>query len=234
MMKNILETTKPETKKKESDQPTNKQNINKKSGISTLKKSELSFIFFGAALVTLIVFFLFFRPSESKNSSSPANNGKIIKTMEQRIATLEQILEKHKLNLEDLPDKEKQNSNSGIDNTKIARLENTFFTKMDYLTERQNSVETKISRLERNIRDINKIPNKKKLKKEIIIKPKQKITPKQNFSSIQKSIFYTVKRGDTLYSISKKYNITVNNLKKMNGFSKNSRIYPGDNIIVKQ
>ena len=134
--------------------------------------------------------------------------------MEQRIATLEQILEKHKLNLEDLPDKEKQNSNSGIDNTKIARLENTFFTKMDYLTERQNSVETKISRLERNIRDINKIPNKKKLKKEIIIKPKQKITPKQNFSSIQKSIFYTVKRGDTLYSISKKYNITVNNLKK--------------------
>ena len=81
MMKNILETTKPETKKKESDQPTNKQNINKKSGISTLKKSELSFIFFGAALVTLIVFFLFFRPSESKNSSSPANNGKIIKTI---------------------------------------------------------------------------------------------------------------------------------------------------------
>ncbi len=225
MIKKILKTIKPEIKKKESDQPTNKHNTNEKSGLSMLKKSELSFIFLGAGLVTLIIFFLFFRPSESKNS--PDNTSKTIKTMEQRIATLEQILEKHQLSLEDLPDEEKQDFNLGIDKTKMARFENTVFTKMDYLTERQNNIETKVSRLEKNIREINKIASRKKLPQKTIIKPKQK------FSSIKKSIFYTVKPGDTLYSISKRYNTTVNNLKKINKLHKNSRLYPGDNIIVK-
>ncbi len=38
---------------------------------------------------------------------------------------------------------------------------------------------------------------------------------------------YTVVRGDTLYSISKRHNTTVSSIKSLNGLS-SDRIYPGD------
>jgi membrane-bound lytic murein transglycosylase D len=44
---------------------------------------------------------------------------------------------------------------------------------------------------------------------------------------------YTVKKGDTLYSISKKFNVAVDDLVAWNGKSKKSVIYPGDVLVVR-
>lgn len=43
---------------------------------------------------------------------------------------------------------------------------------------------------------------------------------------------YQVKKGDTLYSISKKYNVSIANLKSWNGLSSNT-IYPGQTLTLK-
>ncbi len=48
----------------------------------------------------------------------------------------------------------------------------------------------------------------------------------------QKSEFYTIQQGDTLYSLSKKFSISVNELKKINKFSDNT-ISIGQQIKVK-
>jgi membrane-bound lytic murein transglycosylase D len=44
---------------------------------------------------------------------------------------------------------------------------------------------------------------------------------------------YTVKKGDTLYSISKKFDVAVDDLVAWNGKSKKSVIYPGDVLVVR-
>jgi membrane-bound lytic murein transglycosylase D len=77
------------------------------------------------------------------------------------------------------------------------------------------------------------------------IKPKQKLVIwvpknredlKKQFSSgkkkqLKKGTYYTVKRGDTLWDIAKKYNISIQELRKLNNM-RGSRIRPGDRIRV--
>lgn len=57
----------------------------------------------------------------------------------------------------------------------------------------------------------------------------QKSAPKGGNSSV-----HTVKKGETLWSISQLYDdITYYEILKLNGFNKNSKIYPGDKIKIK-
>jgi LysM repeat protein len=43
---------------------------------------------------------------------------------------------------------------------------------------------------------------------------------------------YEIVKGDTLYGIAKKYGITLNELRRLNGFSRKQAIYPGQKIMV--
>ncbi|MBC2705866.1 MAG: LysM peptidoglycan-binding domain-containing protein [Desulfobacula sp.] len=47
------------------------------------------------------------------------------------------------------------------------------------------------------------------------------------------SVFHTVQKGETLYSISKKYNTSIASLLKLNNLSANAKIYPGSKMIVR-
>jgi cell division protein FtsB len=45
--------------------------------------------------------------------------------------------------------------------------------------------------------------------------------------------YHEVSRGETLFRISKKYGITVNQLRQLNSLKKNQDIYPGQKLLVK-
>ena len=47
------------------------------------------------------------------------------------------------------------------------------------------------------------------------------------------SVYYTVKRGDTLSAIASKYGTTYQQLAKINGIANPNKIYPGQKIRVK-
>ena len=47
-----------------------------------------------------------------------------------------------------------------------------------------------------------------------------------------KKILYRVKDGDTLWDISKSFNVSVQDLKKYNGMGKRSMIRPGDRLVL--
>ena len=44
--------------------------------------------------------------------------------------------------------------------------------------------------------------------------------------------YYTIKKGDNLYTIAKNYNIDVNTLAKLNGLNISDYIYPNQTILV--
>ena len=43
---------------------------------------------------------------------------------------------------------------------------------------------------------------------------------------------YTIKKGDNMYELAKKYNTTAKQLQLLNGFDEDEYIYPGESIIV--
>lgn len=43
---------------------------------------------------------------------------------------------------------------------------------------------------------------------------------------------YIVQKGDTIYSISSKYNVNPNTILKLNGLNKNDYIYPNEELII--
>ncbi|OJF75703.1 MAG: hypothetical protein BKP49_10940 [Treponema sp. CETP13] len=49
---------------------------------------------------------------------------------------------------------------------------------------------------------------------------------------IANSTVYTVKKGDTLYSIARKYDVSVNDILNINNMGSNSSIYAGQNILI--
>ena len=49
----------------------------------------------------------------------------------------------------------------------------------------------------------------------------QLIIPGKNTSENVSTIIYTVKSGDNLYSIARRYNVTVNEIKSLNNLSSN-------------
>lgn len=67
--------------------------------------------------------------------------------------------------------------------------------------------------------------------------PKSSSSLSQNSSATTKSggyLMYTIKKGDTLWEISRKFEgVSLNQIMQLNGFTKNSKIMPGDKIKIK-
>lgn len=78
----------------------------------------------------------------------------------------------------------------------------------------------------KNIRDINGINNDSELVVGSLI-----IVPKEFEKSFD---IYKVKKGDSIYSIAKMYNVDPETLLLLNGLSKNDYIYPEQEIYVPQ
>ena len=84
------------------------------------------------------------------------------------------------------------------------------------------SISKKFNTTVKNIKELNG--------KEYIVMGELIIVP----NTIENDIFdiYEVKKGDNLYSIAGKYNISVKDLLSINGLDKENYIYPGQEILV--
>lgn len=85
----------------------------------------------------------------------------------------------------------------------------------------------KLSRSAIRIGQVLSIPSKAPSSKPAVKKSVSKPTVKKSSTNVT----YTVKKGDNLYLIAKKYHITVNNLKKANKLSKNT-LKTGQKLVI--
>jgi LysM repeat protein len=191
----------------------------KKIEPSHLRKNEFAVILFGALLLTFIIFFFFFRSSGSQTESVNTNTStQSFAELEKRIELLENILEI--LDSQGAAGDGMDVSSIGPVKKRVASLETAFSVKFDSLVKRMAAIEKNIS----------------ELKKTSVAAQKSKLVAKQATPVKQKKktgLFHTIKKGETLYSISKKYNTTVTKIRQLNKLSANANIYPGDSILVR-
>ncbi len=190
---------------------------------SLLKKNEFALILFGALLLTTLIFFIFFRSSDSKLEVVEQNvSSAAFSDFEIRIQNIEKALQiEQDLKSEGVNIKESVMEVNHIKD-RLGRLETAFSVKFNSLIDRMGKIEKSISQLE------NKTAKKivKKESEPKVVVPVKKAVKK-------KSQFHMVKKQETLYSISKKYNISIDQLRKLNKLSKEATIYPGDNLLVR-
>lgn len=195
---------------------------------SLLKKNEFALIILGALLLTIIIFFVFFRSSDSGNEpfkKTTSNNATII-DLEKRIKTIEQALQL-KEEESGLKNNSTADQSSMTDSVRdrVARLETAFSVKFDSVLERMGKIENSISELKN--RPVSTVAAKPAAS--IVSPPVKKAVKKEK----KAPMFHTVKKGDTLYSISKKYNTSIAALRKLNHLSTTAKIYPGNNILIR-
>ncbi len=202
----------------------------KKADTSLLKKNEFTMILVGALLLTLIIFFFFFRtsdPAPKSASENPAATSS--RDLENRIGKIEhtlQTIEKAALPEAGGAAKEKPGINPLEE--RVARLETAFSVKMESMIERIGKMEKHMAQLAAKPEAAS--PDASGAKPDTsAAAPEKKIIKKDK----KEAMFHTVQKGETLFSISRKYNISVDALKKLNNLSGDAAIFPGNNILVK-
>jgi LysM repeat protein len=200
-------------KKKSSKSP----DSDKKLKTSLLKKNEFALILFGALLLTILIFFFFFRSSDSKYEIAEQNvSSASFSDFEKRIQNIEKALQ--------IKQGSQSESVTEVNHIKgrLGRLETAFSVKFDSLIDRMGKIEKSISKIEN-----------KTVKKIVKKEPEPEAAVPVKKAVKKKSQFHMVKKKETLYSRSKKYNISIDKLRKLNKLSKGATIYPGDNLLVR-
>lgn len=226
--------------------PTTQKNTNQKKkvkpeggldmGSSLLKKNEFTLIIVGALVVTVLVFFLFFRSSDPEiaDSSPSAGMSKVDQGLETRIAALEVSLAK--IASSPVQESSKGSSKGVADlDQRVTRLETAVNLKLDSMIERMTRLEAKVAKKAT-------VPVKKAAAKPTTVTKVSKPAPVPEKAPVKKkavqpkkktSQFHTVAKGETLWSISQKYNTSVAAIRKLNNLTPNDKIYPGNNILVR-
>jgi LysM repeat protein len=115
-------------------------------------------------------------------------------------------------------------------NKKATAIENGFSALEETVSKLQASnrtLEQKVSDLTQKTESVS--TTKASAPAKLQASPPQKSPPPQQ----SKAQYHEVSRGETLFRISKKYGITVNQLRQLNNLTQNQAIYPGQKLLVK-
>ena len=228
-LKETLETKIPTTKTN-----TNKKKLSeipegeKRTDMSLLKKNEFALILMGALLVTLIIFFFFFRTSDPDSPSVPADQAaSSTSDLESRMEKLEQALQGLGTSASSGEGGAKENVGINPLEERVARLETAFSLKMDSMVDKMGKIEKHIAQLTTKSEAAPDVPEAKP--GPAVAAPEKKIVKKEK----KESLFHTVQKGETLFSISRKYHTNVEALRKLNNLPGDAAIFPGNNILVR-
>ena len=103
-------------------------------------------------------------------------------------------------------------------------------SRLDKVEKGMADLKNRVKELEKTISDMHKRLSELKYPKAEI---KSKREPSKRPSPLSSKIIrYKVKRGDTLYGLSKRFGVSVESIRKANGFKKNQKLYVGQIIII--
>ena len=116
---------------------------------------------------------------------------------------------------------------TGIDE-KMSGLERdgqAYLQAIERLNRLETTVSMRVERIEQALSTVQAKQTKPQPKTKKVAKPP---------TSKKESITHVVKSGDTLYAISRRYDISIDQLRKDNNLNKNTTINPGQKLIIKK
>ena len=174
------------------------------------KKSIVPFVIGGLGLVVLIVVVIRFIATPQKVDRNE------LQSLETRIRQLEKQLPTREVPGPDLGRMEKQEAELKSLEKKLNRLESTVTIQIDQI-----------------IKEIGLL-HQKTAQKAAVAAPKPKKSAKQQQAASPKpdstTKIHLVQSGETLYRISRRYGLTVDQLKRYNNLEPNAAIYPGQKL----
>ncbi|MDY0222191.1 MAG: LysM peptidoglycan-binding domain-containing protein [Desulfobacterium sp.] len=203
----------------------------RKKSSSFFKKGDFSMIFIGAGIITVIVFVMLFRSDKDKSIDLAAPQVEV-QALEDRIGALETLV----ATLEKRPDTTALSTPS-LDSyqARVERVEAALSMKFDLVAARLSVLEKKIEGFERSSKGTAKA---EPAPKAIAAPPVKKAVSKSETKrpepqkSAAGTVTHTVKKGETLYGISREYNTTVAKLRDLNKLSDKAEIFPGETLVV--
>ncbi|MBU0995252.1 MAG: LysM peptidoglycan-binding domain-containing protein [Proteobacteria bacterium] len=193
--------------------------LKNKSAAGIFSKIETPFILLGIGLIAFVAVYI-----GSSFISGGKSGGGVTGNIEERMAHLEEqvnrlsasgaIIYDNTHNLDDIV-------------SRLDRVEATVALKLSV-------IEKKLEQIKPEQISGNVVPEVSQKK---VLSPSATPTPptaEKKTTAISKVVYHTIKKGETFYSISKKYDVAVETLQKMNNLKKGDTIYPGQRLIVKQ
>jgi LysM repeat protein len=116
---------------------------------------------------------------------------------------------------------------TGIDEelSALERDGQAYLQAIERLNRLETTVSMRVERIEKAITAMQAKQTKPQTKTKKVAKPAP---------SKEKSITHVVKTGDTLYAISRRYNISINQLRQDNKLNNNSVLKPGQKLLIKK
>ncbi len=180
------------------------------------------YLWLGAVLLVIMIVTLVFFVSGARNASNTARIDQLelrIQNIEKRVSTVLEADEKVSSIWEQAKTFEKFKE-------RFNRSEASILLRMDHLA---TSLDINRKMLEKN-----KIAPKKK--EQTLSKPplkkSAKKTRKRPISGTSKTIFHKIVKGETLYSISLRYEVGINDLRRINNLKKGAVIKPGQKLKI--
>ena len=152
-----------------------------------------------------------------------------VSALDTRVAALEEKLALP--NSGGMPDSKSQNKAVETLTQRVARLETAFSLKFDSMLDRLAGLEKRMAEMAAT--PVSSAGSQKNTAVESTRKETKNAAVPMKKAVKKSNLFHTVKKGETLYSISRQYDTTVDRLRELNNLSQKADIYPGNNILVR-
>ena len=176
-------------------------------------KSIMPFVIGGVGLIVLVIFFVVYL---SKSNKRP--DPEYLQSLEARMQQLENKLGTIGIMDQPLERIGKQEQKLALLEKNLARLESTVGTQIDQILKELNILHQKTGH-----KTDSKASAPPKAEKEKPVASKKTET---------KANFHQVQAGETLYGISRRYGLSVDQLRGYNNLAPNTAIYPGQKLKV--
>jgi len=196
----------------------------KKFTSNVLNRKNILPVIMACAGIVIIIFciFIFFpgdKTSEDKYVSEFQKLKDQISVLEKRISVLEEQDNSRMTQISALSEMFRGfNESSERLQAVPAEMEN-IQKKIEHIDQRQGNLEKRLAQVK---------TSRIRTKKKTVTKSKKR----QTTSSKKTNKYHKVGEGDTLYSIARKYGLTVDKLRQFNKLSPEAHIQPGQNLIV--
>lgn len=188
-------------------------------GRSLFRRAEIPLILLGAVLVVLIVLFIVFRPASDTGKQLETRFQQIEKRLthvEAMIAEMQNAVPKDTGDLSKL-------------NDRINRLEAATTMRMDHLSAQLAEASKAVEKEARPAKAVKPVaaPAKKS-----VASPAKKASARKA-PAAHRAQYHLVRKGETLYRISRQYGLSVETLLRLNGLGPKSVIQAGQKLKVK-